>query len=337
MSAGQPGHGPQFERTSRRSENPTSPLPSTSAGHSGPPTIGIVTVFELDPDEDYYDNIARELLAGDGYQIEDARGPDLLRTPVYTWFLTGLFWISGEEPESGDPKLDDGSINKLVFAIQIAIDLLTAWLVFLTARRLLGDLAARLGMLFVLAYPVTAIYAGRYLAETLFFLLVIAFAFFLGRALADGRWRNYALAGLMLGIGALAKPVLFYFAPMLPILALAPVGWLAKPSTSGRDGNPSHPRIRRFAGLAAAGLIGILVCVPWMIRNSRVTGEFVTMGTSGGFSIWLGNNLEFDGRDLDELGEADQKRFLERLEETIGSDNPHTPEANRILGDVAKK
>ena len=97
-------------------------------------TIGIVTVFELDPDEDYYDNIARELLAGDGYQIEDSRGPDLLRTPVYTYFLTALFWISGEEPNSGDPKLDNASINKLVFAAQIAIDLLTAWLVFLTAR-----------------------------------------------------------------------------------------------------------------------------------------------------------------------------------------------------------
>ncbi|MFT5466484.1 MAG: 4-amino-4-deoxy-L-arabinose transferase-like glycosyltransferase [Verrucomicrobiales bacterium] len=306
-------------------------------------TIGIVTVFELDPDEDYYDNIARELLAGDGYQIEDARGPDLLRTPVYTYFLTGLFWISGEEPNSGDPKLDNGRINKLVFAAQIALDLLTAWLIFLTARRLLGNLAARLGMLFVLAYPVTAIYTGRYLAETLFFLLVIAFALFLGRALADGRWRDYALAGLMLGLGALAKPVLLYFVPMLPILALAPVVVASsrqnleairqeRPKTT-----PTRPRLRRFAALAAAGAIGILVCVPWMVRNSKVTGEFVTMGTSGGFSIWLGNNLEFDGRDKDELDQAGQELFDQRLREIIGSGNPHTTEGSKILGDVAKK
>ena len=127
----------------------------------------------------------------------------------------------------------------------------------------------------------------------------------------------------MLGLGALAKPVLLYFAPMLPVLALAP--WT------------DQKRLRRFGALAAAGLIGILVCVPWMMRNSKVTGQFVTMGTSGGFSIWLGNNLEFDGRDKDEMDQAGQELFDQRLREIIGSGNPHTPEASQILGDVAKK
>lgn len=283
-------------------------------------TIGITTVFELDPDEDYYDNIARELLAGDGYQIEDARGPDLLRTPAYTYLLTALFAVSGEEANSGDPKLDDGAVNKLVFLVQIGLDLFTAWLVYLIAFRLLGNLAARIGTLFVLAYPASAVYPGRYLAETMFFLLVVAFAYFLGRAIADGRWRDYLLAGVMLGIGALSKPVLLYFAPVLPILALAP-----------------KISLRRFAALVVTAAVGILICVPWMIRNSKVTGEFVMMGTSGGFSIWLGNNLDTDGRDLDELDENGRELFMEQLYEIIDGENPHTAANSRLLSAAAKQ
>lgn len=272
--------------------------------------IAIAFLTDLSIDEDYYDDIARSLNNGDGYRVAPGEAPDLLRTPAYTWLLALLFKIGSES-------------YIFVCAVQILLDLATAWLVYKTARPVVGELSARFGVIFVLAYPLSAAYATRYLTETLFTLLVVAVAYFLGRALRERRICDFLLAGAVLGVGALCKPVLLYFAPLLPVLAFVP--WR------------QPQRLKILASLAATAAIALLVVSPWMIRNARVAGQFVSLGTSGGFSIWLGNNLETDGRDWDELDEPGRQIFNDSLHSVIGDKGPHTFETSKLLSAAAKK
>ena len=60
----------------------------------------------------------------------------------------------------------------------------------------------------------------------------------------------------------------------------------------------------------------VLAAAPWSVRNTKNFGHFVSMTTSDGVNLWMGNNANSDGYYMPQpatirgLGEYDQNKIL---------------------------
>lgn len=237
--------------------------------------VGVSAFLDYDPKEEFYDELARNLLAGHGYVIHEEAAPSLYRPPLYPLLLAAVFRVFG------DSVLP-------VAALQMVFDLISVLLVFLLARDLLGRPAAVVAAALYGLYPFPAYYAVRLLTESLFTMLLLAGVYAASRGIRAGTWRWLAVSGVALGLATLSRFSMFY--GVFLVAALVPVlsGWT-----------------RRAWGGAVVLLAAALVTIaPWTARNHVVSGRLILLGTGSGYNLWLGNRIETDGRDNDELSGA---------------------------------
>jgi thioredoxin-like negative regulator of GroEL/4-amino-4-deoxy-L-arabinose transferase-like glycosyltransferase len=220
-------------------------------------------VFDLPMlDAEYAVDWARQILAQGPWVSPE--GSAYFRTPLYAWLLAALFALPG-------PDL------LLARIFQAALGAVAAgWLAGIAGRRFGRVAFWTTGALAGLAWPL--LFFGReLLIVTLAFFLCTAFLRLLdGASPASGIGRWFA-AGLLVGLGTIARANL---------LALAlPAAWLAM-ATGG-----AAPWRR---GLAV--VLGILVCVaPVAVRNRVVSGEWIALSSQGGINLWIGNHPGADG------------------------------------------
>jgi 4-amino-4-deoxy-L-arabinose transferase-like glycosyltransferase len=245
--------------------------------------VGVSAFLDYDPAEEFYDDLARHLLAGHGYVIHEEAAPSLYRPPLYPLLLAGVFRVCGAEAQLP------------VFALQMGFDLISVLLVFLLARDLLGRPAAVVATALYGLYPFPAYYAVRLLTESLFTMLLLAGVYAATRGIRSGSWRWLGLAGAALGLATLSRFSVFYGIFLLAALV---------PALSGGT--------RRAWGGAAIMLgVALLAIAPWTARNHLVSGRTILLGTGSGYNLWLGNHAETDGRDNDELN-GDQLGVLKQ-------------------------
>ena len=152
--------------------------------------------------------------------------------------------------------------------------------VWYVARRLFGELTARVAALLAAVFPSMifgCMLLGAEVPEA--FWGVLAMCFFVGRADRDGRWWAALACGMCIGIGALIRPT--YVLLPAPIALHMLLTWSC----------------RRKALLAAVTIaLGVAVVVgPWTYRNYRVTGGFVLISSNGGGNLYSANNDNADG------------------------------------------
>lgn len=239
--------------------------------------IGLVSVLQFRSyptfnypilDEQSYVSWAEEIASG-GF----IGGKVFYQDPLYPYFLALIFRIAGV------------SLG-LVRVVQVALGTATVGLVFLTARRLMGDAHA------LAAAVLMSLCGALYFFELLLLkaTLVIFFSALscaLGVLVADRpqtRWR-WAAIGASLGLLCLLRG---NFQPLLPF----PVIWaflIARSEPAGR-------RALR-AGLVLAGIL--LILAPVSLRNYLVGGELVLTTSQGGANFYIGNNELADGLYVD--------------------------------------
>ncbi len=133
----------------------------------------------------------------------------------------------------------------------------------LVAKRL-GTLPGLLcGVLFAVVEHRARYHAGLVLTESLAALFAIAIAWALIRLLQTGRVRWSVVAGVLIGLAMLNRPLVVFWIPLLMLLVL----WAA-------------PR-KRIVLAAAFVLSAVIVFAPWGARNVRLLGEFKPLGTHG--------------------------------------------------------
>jgi 4-amino-4-deoxy-L-arabinose transferase-like glycosyltransferase len=244
-------------------------------------SIGLDDMFQ-------YDMLGRSIATGVGYRWYAA--PDLqfaqkymqlqvpavydpqgflttFRAPLYPAFLALVYWFNG---------INAGRF----FAARLAQALLGACLVPLTywlARKLFPDYlkAARLAAWMVAFYPLLVIYPLALATENLFFVLLLAALLALAWAAVSRRTRFFVLAGLLLGLAALTRSILFVFVGLAILWVFF---WLHE---------------RRNALFMT--LVFILTIVPWMIRNSLLTGHLTGIETSLGYNLYVGYHPQSTG------------------------------------------
>ena len=161
-----------------------------------------------------------------------------------------------------------GGLSAL-YLVQMALHVLTAWLVARVARRHVGEWGAVLaaGLYLVLRDP--AYMTTRVLNSTVQ-LCTIAWLWDATWCAVEARTRRALVwCGVASGVAVLANPTL------VPVLVVLPVwlGW----------------RTGAWRAAAAAGLMGVACLVPSVVHNALACGEFIPLSAQSGLGLHHGN------------------------------------------------
>jgi len=158
----------------------------------------------------------------------------------------------------------------LIYSLQHLLSLLTAAMIAILGRHLIGRYAALSACALFLLYHPVLFFASRPLGETLsLFLLFSALLAGAKRSL-----RSQAAAGFVAGLGALCRPNMI----------LVPLLWAA--------GEGGGRRWKRMTIIAACALAALL---PITLRNLALSGHAVLISSNGGLTAYHGNGPDAQG------------------------------------------
>lgn len=226
-------------------------------------------------DAEFHDYWARGLAFHDWTPPSGKTDPKIqaspfFRPPGYPYFLALVYAVAG--PGYLGPRI-----------AQILLGLAAALAAFFLGRRWLGSTAGLVASLLTGTYWILIYYEGEFLEPPLMVLFLLLLAHGLLRWRDAMRPRAAALAGLLLGLGALVRPNALVFLPV----AIAWGLWIDR--SRGSSG-------RRRASLAAFIAGAAIAILPATIRNLTVSGEPVLISSNAGVNLFLGNNPAADGR-----------------------------------------
>lgn len=262
--------------------------------------LGAVAISYIPFEADFYDDLARNLLAGNGYVIVPGETPNLWRAPLYPAFLAGVWFLTG-------------SWYPAPVVVQVILEAVTGIILFRIGLTLFGRRAAILAGVAWALYPISAFYASRLMTESLFTCLFAVCMAMLLAAQRRDRSTTFFAAGVLLGLAVLVRPSVQQFPLAIAMTLLARRAAVVRP----------------FACVVAGMALAI---APWMTRNYLLSGHLLPVAAGSGYNLWLGNHLPTDGRDTDELP-ADEARKLEaEITAIIGpQERIFTPEGDRIF------
>jgi len=214
----------------------------------------------VSPDGVLYNNMAEHLLLGHGFD-QDVRDVPIIVPPLYPLLLAGVYGLFGI-----------GNIVA-VLVVQSIFLAASAGLSFLIGQRLfcrsVGIIA---GVLFAI-YALAICWNGYILTESLYVFLTVFFVWEACRFLRERPTTCDAIiAGLVWGLGCLARPHLLFFGPLLAL-------WLV---------GLHRRRGLRLALVSIATMV--IVIAPWVMYVGLHYNMFIPVASHGSYSLWLGNN-----------------------------------------------
>lgn len=212
-------------------------------------------------DELDYTRLAKNLLQHGEFGFEPGKLTSL-RPPLYPFLVAGVYGVFG---------LDN---NQAVRLLQVFLSLLNVWVLYHLGREVL---CRRAGLILAGAfafYPTMLGYSQLLLTEVVFTLLLTASCFAVVRFYRTEQMGWLAVAGLLLGLSALTRSVVWMAPPFLAC-------WVVLTARS--------PWTQRLVGAGVLLLSFSATIAPWTIRNTRLQGTFVTIDTMGGRNFMMGN------------------------------------------------
>jgi 4-amino-4-deoxy-L-arabinose transferase-like glycosyltransferase len=213
-------------------------------------------------DERDYVALGRTLAETGEYAFEPGGPLTSLRPPLYPLMVAAVYNVAGV-----------GNLAA-VRLVQVLLSLATAVILYRLGRFVLSPRGALWLTAVFVFYPSFLGYNNLILTETLFTLLLVASVFCAVRALQMRSVGMAWAAGLLLGLAALTRSVVWLAPPFLAaFVALALDGGIARQ-------------------LAAAGAIVVgfaAVVAPWAVRNTRLQETFIAVDCMGGRNFMMGN------------------------------------------------
>ena len=180
----------------------------------------------------------------------------LFHPPLYPYFLAVPLYLTGS--------------LAVAKCVQVVVASLLVPAVGLVGGRLFGGRAGLAAAILVALYPDLIWLSAHFWVESLF-LVIVWWGFERLFAADSGQRMSVAVvAGLLWGLGVLARETLLYLVPVAAV-------WLGFRRARG------WPRALAFTGAA------LLVVAPWTYRNWRVFRAFVPVSTAGGLNLFQGN------------------------------------------------
>jgi 4-amino-4-deoxy-L-arabinose transferase-like glycosyltransferase len=230
--------------------------------------IGVGHSPQLHGDEPDYNQLAVNLVEHGEYAFRSGdpnSGPLVLtslRPPLYPAFVAGIYQLFGLE-------------NWLVVgAIQTLLSLGTVWIVYRLGMKIYSAQVGVCAAALVCFYPSLLGYNNFILAEGLFTFLLCATLLALVRSVQVNSLPAFGVSGVLLGLAALTRSVVWLLPVVLGLYLLAVV--------------PGGLR-RRFAAASVMCAAFAATIAPWAIRNSRLQETFVAIDVMGGRNLMMGN------------------------------------------------
>jgi hypothetical protein len=248
-------------------------------------------LHQLANDEVEYVAVARDLLAGRGWQFYQHY--HWLRAPLYPLFLAGSLWLAGGDPAPGLPSVSLGFAQTLHLAAlpNIALSVATVYLSYRLALALFGRTSVALlaALLNALLWTL-ATFASLYMCETLFTFLFTAGLLCLASRSAQaagGRRRLWLAigAGIFFGLATLTRSITLAFLPAIAIWLL-----LGHPSAKDEGRRTGWSFVFRHSLTSLIFLLSAaLVIAPWTIRNYQAYGRAILVETGLSYNLWAFN------------------------------------------------
>ena len=214
-------------------------------------------------DELYHDEWAAAIAAGENY----VTGP-YFRAPLYPAFLGMIYKVFGHDYLA--PRL-----------IQSLFGALGCGIVFLLGRMHFDRRVGAVAGLAAAGYWTLVFFDGELLIPSLIVFLDLILIWLLSRADRGGSRVAYGLAGVVLGLSAIARPNVLLFGPAIAV-------WLMV---------KHRKQFWRGIGYAACVTAGcLMVVLPITVRNYVVGKDLVLIASQGGLNFYIGNNPQSDGR-----------------------------------------
>ncbi|MDB5338546.1 MAG: putative transrane protein [Planctomycetaceae bacterium] len=236
----------------------------------------------LNQDIDAYLEIARHLVAGDGFSTGQPLHLTAYRPPLYPLLIAAVFACGGTTATLG--------------LIQVVLGTIVVGLTLRIGHLLNLGRASFLAAGFVAIDPLLLQYTSLPMTETLCATLVAVWCWVM---LEFPSWQTLpASASPTLGASATGAPLFHGVCFGLICLCrpgfLAAVGlagvWMLTTTAGNRRSNPIRPRLVA----ALFSLLGMaVVLAPWMVRNTFVIGKATPATTHGGYTLLLANNPVF--------------------------------------------
>ncbi|MFO1095791.1 MAG: glycosyltransferase family 39 protein [Planctomycetaceae bacterium] len=288
--------------------------------NSPPPVFG---------DEASYDALGWELAAGRGFALNLAdpeflkpyadlepaaagqlatapgRGPIASRPPLLPLVMAGLNRMFGRQFRA---------VRLVNVAAMATVAALVAW----TVCRLAGPLPALLGVFqFLVVDPRVRVASREILTEALACLLVAVLTLTLRQLFVRPRLTTALIAGAVVGLAVLLRTMFVLWLPVLLVMLWMTPRYVRRAASGGaarQEPRPPDAELRAnspTAGgvtlVAAFLMAAMVVFAPWGVRNCRVLGRFMPLGTQGTIELPSGYSDEAFARggmwhNLDESG-----------------------------------
>ena len=240
-------------------------LPTTPR-ESSADWVAPLGVNPLGDDAQEYIRIAESVRTDGAYAYNGE--PTRVRPPLYPLFLAAIQGAAGH------------NYLRYAQALQALFITMAVAVFYFIVRRVHGPRAGLVAAVVLGLFVPFAVRSALVMSEALFMLLLLLFLFWTLKALEEGRRRDYVLAGLAVGLAALARP-----APILLPLVLVPLLLqFTRHSGAGRE------RLVSIGLFVAA--FGV-VLAPWGIRNAVTLGEFTVLPSSGGVNLWAASHQDW--------------------------------------------
>lgn len=212
-------------------------------------------------DERAHLQLANCLVETGEYAFEPGK-PTSLRPPLYPMIVAGAFKIAGTNQ------------FQAVRLLQCVVSLLTVVLVYNLANELYSERIATLAAAIFCFYPSFIGFNFLILSEVTYTFFLVFGLLSLIRALKHSSYRLLAIGGILLGLGALTRSIIFPMSPFVGLfLALA---WRG-----------SWPQ--RILAMMAFVLPFSAVLCPWAIRNIQLQRTMTIVDCMGGRNFMMGN------------------------------------------------
>jgi hypothetical protein len=234
--------------------------------------------YDIPPERDHWDfgfeagRIARSLATGQGYSSAAMVGPTAptgFLAPVFPFLLAGIFKMFG---------IYTAASAIAVYILDTLLSALTCIALYGLGARVFGSKIGLTAAFLFALYPSSIWYASGTIWDTtlLTCVLVVLMYCLYGLPLAPSP-AELARVGLLMGFVVLINPAPAVIYPVAVVWV-----WFRQLQSTANLRNS-------LRGAATVTLSCGLVCLPWMIRNAIMVGEFAPR-TSTGLQVRLGNN-----------------------------------------------
>jgi 4-amino-4-deoxy-L-arabinose transferase-like glycosyltransferase len=211
-----------------------------------------------------YDFYARSIATGQGYGLS-FRLPTAFRPPGYTFFLAGVYDITGDAREAAEVRLPPARIA------QALVGTLAVGLIGVVAAQLWGRRVALFAMALGAVYLPLILIGGAIMSEPLFVVLMLgALAAAIQARRSSRRWPWVLLAGFVGGLAILTRANGFVL-----LLPLALGVWDVRPRWSWGS----------LAAPAVLVVVALATVAPWTVRNAVELHAFVPVSTQLGSAL----------------------------------------------------